>query len=79
MKTVSVHEAKTHLSKLLAEVEMGDEITICRGTVPVARLAGLESNDVPRPKVGEITSKPVTYSDDCFAPLTDDELEDWGI
>ncbi|MGI8873744.1 MAG: type II toxin-antitoxin system Phd/YefM family antitoxin [Egibacteraceae bacterium] len=35
---VGVHEAKTHLSKLLRRVAMGEEITIRRGGRPVARL-----------------------------------------
>jgi prevent-host-death family protein len=39
---VSVHEAKTHLSALLARVEGGEEIIIARGGRPVARLVPLE-------------------------------------
>jgi prevent-host-death family protein len=37
-KTVNVHEAKTHLSKLLARVEAGEELIIARAGQPVARL-----------------------------------------
>ncbi len=35
---VKVHEAKTHLSRLLQRVEAGEEITIARGETPIARL-----------------------------------------
>jgi len=35
---VNVHEAKTHLSRLLKRVAAGEEITIARAGVPVARL-----------------------------------------
>lgn len=35
---VNVHEAKTHLSQLLARVESGEQITIARAGTPVARL-----------------------------------------
>jgi prevent-host-death family protein len=35
---VTVHEAKTHLSRLLERVEQGEEITIMRANVPVAKL-----------------------------------------
>jgi len=35
---VNVHDAKTNLSKLLARVEAGEEITIGRNGVPVAKL-----------------------------------------
>lgn len=38
MTIVSVHEAKTNLSKLLKLVEAGEEVVIARGQVPVARL-----------------------------------------
>jgi len=42
---VNIHEAKTHLSKLLARVQGGEEIVIAKGGRPVARL-------VPYRKVG---------------------------
>ena len=37
-KTVNVHEAKTHLSRLLERVERGEELTIARAGTPVAKL-----------------------------------------
>jgi prevent-host-death family protein len=37
-KTVNIHEAKTHLSRLLARVEAGEELIIARAGQPVARL-----------------------------------------
>ena len=41
MKTVTTHEAKTHLSALLKEVSRGEEITILRGTVAKSLAAGM--------------------------------------
>ena len=38
MTQVNVHEAKTHLSKLLARVEAGEEVVIARDGKPVAKL-----------------------------------------
>ena len=38
MVTVNVHEAKTNLSRLLAQVEAGDDVVIARNGKPVARL-----------------------------------------
>ena len=38
MMTVNIHEAKTHLSRLLRKVLSGEEITIARGNTPIARL-----------------------------------------
>ena len=46
MATVNVHEAKTHLSRLLVQVEAGEEITIARNGKPVARLVPCKSRGV---------------------------------
>ena len=43
MAEVGVHEAKTHLSRLLRRVASGEEITITRGGDPVARLVRAET------------------------------------
>lgn len=37
-EAINVHEAKTHLSRLLERVEAGEEITLARAGQPVARL-----------------------------------------
>ena len=42
---VKIGEAKTHLSALLAQVEAGEDLVICRGPVPVARVTRMESED----------------------------------
>ncbi len=47
MTTVNVHEAKTHLSRLLQRVERGERIVIARAGRPVAVLQAL---DEPRPR-----------------------------
>lgn len=41
-KPVTIHEAKTHLSRLVAEAEAGREIVLARGTKPVAKIVPLE-------------------------------------
>jgi antitoxin (DNA-binding transcriptional repressor) of toxin-antitoxin stability system len=40
-KAHSIHAAKTHLSRLIEQVERGDEVIIARGKTPVARLTRL--------------------------------------
>ena len=54
MTTVNVHEAKTHLSRLLERVEAGETVVIARAGTPVARLVSVESAQ-PRPRVGFLT------------------------
>jgi prevent-host-death family protein len=41
MQTVTVHEAKTHMSRLLARVEAGEEIVIARGKTEIAKIVPL--------------------------------------
>lgn len=41
--TVGVHEAKTHLSRILRLVESGGEVHITRGSEPIARIVPMES------------------------------------
>ena len=80
MKRVTTHEAKTHLSHLLAEVEAGEEIVVCRADKPVARLVPVsKALRRKRPRIGQKTSARVVASKDAFAPLGSSELADWGI
>lgn len=43
MTKVTIHVAKTNLSKLIAQVEAGGEVVICRGDVEAARLAAAQA------------------------------------
>lgn len=45
---VNVHEAKTHLSRLLERVEQGEEVVIARNGRPVARLVAATAAQPPR-------------------------------
>ncbi|MEI2826358.1 MAG: type II toxin-antitoxin system prevent-host-death family antitoxin [Dermatophilaceae bacterium] len=46
MATVNVHEAKTHLSRLLDRVQAGEEIIIAKAGVPVAQLRAVPRVDI---------------------------------
>ena len=46
--TVNIHEAKTHLSRLVERVERGDEVVIARAGRPVARLVPFRPRTSPR-------------------------------
>ena len=48
--TVNIHQAKTHLSKLIAQVEHGEEVIIARAGKPLARLTPIES----KPRVSRL-------------------------
>jgi prevent-host-death family protein len=79
MIKITMHKAKTGFSQLVARVEAGEEVIVCRGKEPVAMLMPFRKNTGRRPKVGEITSGPVKIQPGCFAPLTTDEMTEWGM
>jgi len=69
---VNIHQAKTHLSRLLQRVAAGEEITIARAGTPVARLVAIESKNNTRP-LGFARDQ-IWIADDFDAPLPDDLL-----
>ena len=74
MVTVNIHEAKTHLSRLLVRVEAGEEVVIARNGKPVARLV-----NIPKPvdrRFGSMKGL-ITLDDSFFDPLPDEELAAW--
>jgi antitoxin (DNA-binding transcriptional repressor) of toxin-antitoxin stability system len=80
MKAITTHYAKTHLSRLLRDVQNGETVVILHGKHPVGRLVPVEDGPKPaRPKVGTRTSAAVTYADDAFAPLNEEEMCTWGL
>lgn len=71
-KTVNIHEAKTHLSRLLEEVQGGCEIIIAKAGKPYARLIPLEMpSKVP---LGFLEG---SVPDSIFEPLPEEELRAW--
>jgi prevent-host-death family protein len=75
MSTVTIHAAKTNLSKLLARVEAGEEIIIARGKTPIARLTPVRAPPATR-RFGALKGI-VTVGPEFFEPMTDAELAEW--
>ncbi|MGZ8201853.1 MAG: type II toxin-antitoxin system Phd/YefM family antitoxin [Burkholderiales bacterium] len=71
MDTVNIHEAKTHLSRLVEEVAAGAEIVISKNGVPRAKLVPLDA--LKKLKFGVMKGK-LRYPDDLDAPLPDEVL-----
>lgn len=71
MAEVNVHEAKTHLSRLLLRVAGGEEIVIARAGKPVARLVPIEPK--PQRVIGQDDGL-FEVPDDFDAPLPDEVL-----
>ena len=70
MKQVTIHEAKTHLSRLIQDVLSGEEIIIARGSTPLVRLVALPEA-IPRRVCGASPGLIVHMADDFDAELDD--------
>jgi prevent-host-death family protein len=75
MTTVTIHDAKTNLSKLIARVEAGEEIVIARGKTPVARLSPVRAPPKTR-RFGALKGI-VNVGPEFFEPLSDKDLAEW--
>jgi prevent-host-death family protein len=75
MKPVTVHAAKTHLSKLIERACAGEDVVIARGRTPVVRLVPVRKAP-PRRRFGAMRGRAGTTKA-FFAPLPSGELEGW--
>lgn len=76
MTVVTVHKAKTELSKLIARAEAGEEIIIARGSKPVARLTPIQEPAGKGRGLGAWKGR-VAIPQTFFDPLPEDELDNW--
>jgi prevent-host-death family protein len=74
MATVTIHTAKTQLSKLLRQAERGEEVIITRKT-PVARLVPYE-REQPKRGFGSMRGH-ATIGPEFWEPLPEEELKLW--
>ena len=72
---VTVHAAKTNLSRLIEKAHAGEEVVIARGDIPVARLVPIiEAVPVRRPgTLRGVVKVPASFYD----ALPEEELEGW--
>ncbi len=73
MPTVNIHEAKTHLSRLLDQALSGQDVIIAKAGKAIARIVPLERRTPRKPGLakGRVTQS-------FFDPLPNDELDQWG-
>jgi len=75
METVTIHTAKTTLSRLLARVEAGEEIVLARGKQPVARLVPFQPPSTKR-RFGALRGV-ISVGAEFFDPLPEQDLAAW--
>jgi antitoxin (DNA-binding transcriptional repressor) of toxin-antitoxin stability system len=75
VETVTIHVAKTTLSRLPARVEAGEEIVLARGKNPIARPVPFRPPE-PKRQFGQLRGI-ISVAPDFFAPLPEQELAAW--
>lgn len=76
MAQFSVHDAKTNLSRLIADALAGGDVVVARGSVPVVRLVPVEPQG--RRVFGALKGK-ITLDKTFNETLPDDELDGWNL
>lgn len=79
----TVHQAKTHFSRLLKEAEAGQEVIVMRGKKPVAKVVAINepAEKLPDPNfrlMGAYRGR-MHWDEDAFDPMTDEELVECGL
>ncbi|MBU2379459.1 MAG: type II toxin-antitoxin system prevent-host-death family antitoxin [Alphaproteobacteria bacterium] len=80
MTVVTVHHAKTHLSKLIAAAERGEEVVIARGNKPAVRLVPAAVEIAPKPQVVRTPGRLkglVSLDESFFEPMSEEDLQLW--
>ena len=72
---INIHQAKTHLSKIVDEVAAGAEVIIAKAGKPMARLSPISTP--PRPKKLGLLEGKIKVPDDFNAPLDDEVIADF--
>ena len=75
MATVTIHKAKTQLSKLVEQAERGEEVIIARGKKPVARLVPYQAEQTKR-GFGSMKGR-ASLGPEFWEPLPEEELKLW--
>jgi antitoxin (DNA-binding transcriptional repressor) of toxin-antitoxin stability system len=74
VKQVNIHDAKTNLSRYLAELRPGDTLVLCNRNQPVAELRPLRAKRVRKPRIGAAKGAFVV-PDSFFEPLPDEIIK----
>lgn len=71
VKQVNIHDAKTNLSRYLAELAPGERLVLCNRNQPVAEVRSLRKKAVRKPRIGAAAGK-FAVPDSFFEPLPDE-------
>lgn len=75
METVNIHEAKTHLSRLLERVSKGETFIIAKAGKPIGKLVPLDETEAPKKRRIGFMKGEIVIPDD-FDTMMQDEIEE---
>lgn len=75
METVNIHEAKTHLSRLMEKVAKGESFIIAKAGKPIGKLVPLDEAEVPKKRRIGFMKGEIVVPDD-FDTMMADEIEE---
>jgi prevent-host-death family protein len=74
MRQVTIHAAKTHLSRLIEAAIAGEDVVIAKGNKPIVRLVPIPQGKF---RIGLLAGELAAPAADAFAPMSEDELALW--
>jgi antitoxin (DNA-binding transcriptional repressor) of toxin-antitoxin stability system len=74
VKLVNIHDAKTNLSRYLAELTPGEALVLCNRNQPVAELRSIRKKAIRKPRIGAAKGQ-FEVPDSFFEPLPDEVLK----
>ncbi len=77
MKRVNMHEAKTHLSRYIAELAPGGTLLLCNRNEPVAEIRAISKKPTRKPRLG-VAEGEFVVPDSFFEPLPEDLLKSFN-
>lgn len=75
MGIVNIHEAKTHLSRLIARVMNGENLVIAKAGKPVVQLSAYHAKNATPQRIGFLKDEEILVPED-FDRMGQDEIED---
>jgi antitoxin (DNA-binding transcriptional repressor) of toxin-antitoxin stability system len=76
MIKLNIHEAKTHLSRVLAQLDEHEVIVLCNRNVPVAEIRPLPKHGKQPRKIGFMKGQ-LSVPQSFFEPLSNEILDDF--
>ena len=74
MRQVTIHAAKTQLSRLIEAAVAGEDVVIAKGSKPIVRLVPIPQGKF---RIGLLAGQLAEPGADVFAPMAEDELALW--